>query len=70
MEGAAPLKMELPVNRALSARYDALLEAYPGANIRNFDGRAEITELDALIAYLQVLGTMVDFSTYEVETSR
>ncbi len=53
-----------------SDRYDALLEAYPGANIRNFDGRAEITELDALIAYLQVLGTMVDFSTYEVETSR
>ena len=25
MEGAAPLKMELPVNRALSARYDALI---------------------------------------------
>ena len=25
MEGAAPLKMELPVNRAMSARYDALI---------------------------------------------
>ena len=50
-------------------RYDELLERYPKANIRNFDGRAEITELDAMIAYLQVLGTMVDFSTYEVETS-
>ncbi len=51
-------------------RYDEFLERYPKAQIRNFDGRAEITELDALIAYLQVLGTLVDFSTYQVETSR
>ncbi len=42
-----------------------LLENYPKAQVRNFDGQPEITELDALIAYLQVLGTMVDFSTYE-----
>ncbi len=53
-----------------SDRAELLAERYPKANIRNFDGRAEITELDALIAYLQVLGTMVDFSTYEVEESR
>ncbi len=53
-----------------SDRWDLLNERYPNVNIRNFDGRAEITELDALIAYLQVLGTMVDFSTYEVESSR
>jgi cytochrome c oxidase cbb3-type subunit 2 len=50
--------------------YDALLERYPRAQIRNFDGRAEITELDALIAYLQMLGTLVDFSTFEVDASR
>lgn len=44
---------------------DALLERYPGASIRNFDGKpGNPTELDALISYLQVLGTMVDFSTY------
>jgi cytochrome c oxidase cbb3-type subunit 2 len=49
---------------------DDLLERYPGAQVRNFDGRPDITELDALIAYMQVLGTMVDFSTYEVEASR
>ncbi|MGM0586077.1 MAG: cytochrome-c oxidase, cbb3-type subunit II, partial [Pseudomonadota bacterium] len=36
-----------------SERYDLLLERYPKAQIRNFDGRAEITELDAVIAYLQ-----------------
>ena len=33
--------------------------------MRNFDGQREITELDAMIAYLQMLGTLVDFSTYE-----
>ncbi|MXU65572.1 cytochrome-c oxidase, cbb3-type subunit II [Oceanomicrobium pacificus] len=50
--------------------FDGLLERYPGAQVRNFDGQPEITELDALIAYLQVLGTMVDFSTFEPDASR
>lgn len=48
--------------------YDGLVARYPGATLRNFDGDSDrVTELDALIAYLQVLGTMVDFSTYEAE---
>ncbi len=48
--------------------YDAFLARYPGANIRDFDGDPDrLTELDALIAYLQVLGTFVDFSTYNPE---
>ena len=35
------------------------------ANFGNYDGdRSGISEMDALIAYLQVLGTMVDFSKY------
>ena len=35
-------------------------------NVRNFAGDPErITEMDALIAYLQVTGTMVDFKTYK-----
>jgi len=29
-----------------------------------------LTEMDALIAYLQVLGTMVDFSTFTPDASR
>jgi len=37
-------------------------------NVREFDAvRGAPSELDALISYLQVLGTMVDFSTYEAE---
>jgi len=39
---------------------------YPKAQARDFDGDPErITELDALIAYLQMLGTLVDFSVYQ-----
>ncbi len=49
---------------------DALLARYPGAVARNFDGQPAITELDAMIAYLQMLGTLVDFSTYEPVPSR
>ncbi|MDG1709013.1 MAG: cytochrome-c oxidase, cbb3-type subunit II, partial [Emcibacteraceae bacterium] len=45
--------------------YDAFIERYPTAQVRNFDGDAsKITELDALISYLQMLGTLVDFSLY------
>lgn len=47
---------------------DAVIERYPGANVRDFDGKpGQPTELDALIAYLQVLGTMVDFSSYNAD---
>ncbi|SIS64581.1 cytochrome-c oxidase, cbb3-type subunit II [Phaeovulum vinaykumarii] len=49
---------------------DDLLARYPKAQVRNFDGQPELTEMDALIAYLQVLGTMVDFSTFEPVASR
>jgi cytochrome c oxidase cbb3-type subunit 2 len=49
---------------------DALLARYPGAVARNFDGQPAVTELDAVIAYLQMLGTLVDFSTYEPVPSR
>jgi cytochrome c oxidase cbb3-type subunit 2 len=49
---------------------DGLVERYPGAVARNFDGQPELTEMDALIAYLQVLGTMVDFSTFTPAASR
>jgi cytochrome c oxidase cbb3-type subunit 2 len=50
--------------------YDALLERYPGAQIRNFDNRPGVSEMDALIAYLQMLGTTVDFSTFTPDASR
>jgi cytochrome c oxidase cbb3-type subunit 2 len=55
--------------------YETMRDAYsklagrPGTvQVRNFDGEAgPPSELDALIAYLQMLGTLVDFSTYRAE---
>jgi cytochrome c oxidase cbb3-type subunit 2 len=45
-----------------------LQKRYPKAQVRNFDGNsAQITEMTALIAYLQVLGTEVDFSKYHAD---
>ena len=52
--------------------YDGLLERYgeDSVNVRNFDGQAGISEADALIAYMQMLGTLVDFSTFTPDASR
>jgi cytochrome c oxidase cbb3-type subunit 2 len=46
----------------------ALVKRYPGAEAHAF-GNAEgrVSEMDALVAYLQVLGRMVDFSTYKAD---
>ena len=42
---------------------------YPKAKLGDFDGNPQkLTEMDALIAYLQMLGTLVDFSTYDDTT--
>ena len=41
-----------------------LTERYPKAQVRDFDGDPErLTEMDALVAYLQMLGTLVDFDS-------
>ena len=54
-----------------NADTDGLLARYGDkVNVRNFDGQPGISEMDALVAYLQVLGTMVDFSTFEPVASR
>jgi cytochrome c oxidase cbb3-type subunit 2 len=64
-----------------SEGYDGLVARYgilwpsreadgPRIAISNFDGAPGVSEMDALIAYLQVLGTMVDFSTFTPDPSR
>jgi len=47
-----------------------LTERYGKATVSNFDGQPALTEMDALIAYLQVLGTMVDFTTFTPDPTR
>jgi len=43
-----------------------LEERYTSVRFEDFDGNAaKVTEMDALVAYLQMLGTLVDFTTYD-----
>lgn len=45
---------------------DGLEERYQKITIRNFDGDpTRLTEMDALVAYLQMLGTLVDLEAYK-----
>ncbi len=56
------------VVQASNDRDSAALEKRYGkkVNIHDFDGNPnKISEMDALVSYLQVLGTMVDFAKYE-----
>jgi cytochrome c oxidase cbb3-type subunit 2 len=45
---------------------EVLAKRYPKAQIRQFDGDPDfISEMDALVAYLQMLGTLVDFTSFD-----
>jgi cytochrome c oxidase cbb3-type subunit 2 len=62
---------DLVTQASVDADTSGLVARY-GANVRaeDFDGNpGQITEMDALIAYLQSLGTQVDFSTYDAEAN-
>ncbi len=49
-----------------SPEASTLAKRYSKVNARDFDGNpARVTEADALIAYLQLLGTQVDFKLYD-----
>lgn len=59
----ADLQIQATADHADAA---ALEKRYPKAQLRDFDGDpGRITEADALIAYLQMLGTLVDFKLYD-----
>ena len=66
-----------------NARADLEAQANPDADAAGLNGRyararqaafdgdaARVTEMDALVAYLQDLGTMVDFSTFTPVANR
>jgi cytochrome c oxidase cbb3-type subunit 2 len=66
----AAAKSDLKVQAGGDGDTAALLARYPKAAVGDFDGNpGRITELDAVIAYLQMLGTLVDFSQYQAEPS-
>jgi cytochrome c oxidase cbb3-type subunit 2 len=48
----------------------AFTSRYANARVADFDGNpARITEMDALVAYLQMLGTLVDFTQYDAKSN-
>ena len=63
----AEAKSDLAAQSTKDADTSGLLSRYPKANlVAGIGGRP--TELDALVAYLQVLGTMVDFADTSTES--
>lgn len=55
----------------MAARYEGLAGREGSVVVRAFDGDPEnVTEMDALIAYMQMLGSLVDFDTYEADDLR
>jgi cytochrome c oxidase cbb3-type subunit II len=62
-EAEADLKRQVDPNAEAIKEF---LARYPKAQVRQFDGDPSfVSELDALIAYLQMLGTLVDFATFD-----
>jgi cytochrome c oxidase cbb3-type subunit 2 len=68
-EDIAHAREDLVTQANPEADQEALLKRYPRAvTVPNSDG--VVTEMDALVAYLQMLGTTVDFADVGVETLR
>ena len=64
LEAAADLEAQADAE----GDWQGLLARYPGAATGDLDGQPDrITEMDALVAYMQILGRMVDFSQYTAE---
>lgn len=71
---AADLEAQVNPNADYDSQ-DALVARYTEASgregtilVRDYDGDPDtITEMDALVAYLQMTGTLVDFSVYEAD---
>ncbi|MDH5489098.1 MAG: cytochrome-c oxidase, cbb3-type subunit II [Rhodospirillaceae bacterium] len=48
---------------------EGLKNRYPNVPLGDFDGNPDqLTEMDALVAYLQMLGTLVDFSSVDAKS--
>ncbi|CBS87888.1 MULTISPECIES: cytochrome-c oxidase, cbb3-type subunit II [Azospirillum] len=64
-EQIANAKADLEAQKNPDGDTAGLAKRYPKAVVANFTGNKTVTEMDALVAYLQVLGTMVDFTKYQ-----
>ena len=70
-EMIANAEADLVAQDAPEGDTEGLLARYPKAKTGDFDGDpGAVTEMDALVAYLQMLGTLVDFTTYNPDYAR
>jgi cytochrome c oxidase cbb3-type subunit II len=65
-EMIASAKADLVAQATADGDGAGLTDRYAKVRVEDFDGDpTRVTEMDALVAYLQMLGTLVDFSTYD-----
>jgi cytochrome c oxidase cbb3-type subunit II len=65
MIASAKADLEAQANPEADGAKD-VAERYPKAQVRAFDGKpSDVTEMDAMVAYLQMLGTLVDFAKFD-----
>jgi cytochrome c oxidase cbb3-type subunit 2 len=63
-------RQDLLAQATPDADTSGLMERYTKVLAEDFDGNPRrVTEMDALVAYLQMLGTLVDFTTYDAEAN-
>ena len=59
---------DLWAQASVDGDHEGVLARYPKAAVGDFDGQSgRLTEMDALVAYLQILGRMVDFTAIRAE---
>ncbi|MDC9823789.1 cytochrome-c oxidase, cbb3-type subunit II [Devosia sp. ZB163] len=69
-DAVANAQRDLVAQATPGADTSGLIERYNNVRAEDFDGDPKrITEMDALVAYLQMLGTLVDFTTYDAQAN-
>jgi cytochrome c oxidase cbb3-type subunit II len=67
-EDVASAAADLGAQASVDGDHEGMLARYPKAAVGDFDGQpGRLTEMDALVAYLQILGRMVDFTAIRAE---
>jgi cytochrome c oxidase cbb3-type subunit 2 len=67
-EDVASAAADLGAQASVDGDHEGVLARYPKAAVGDFDGQpGRLTEMDALVAYLQILGRMVDFTAIRAE---
>jgi cytochrome c oxidase cbb3-type subunit 2 len=69
-DAIANAQRDLVAQATPDADTSGLFERYQNVQVGDFDGDPKrVTEMDALVAYLQMLGTLVDFTTYDAQAN-